>query len=188
MPPAIIFTLVRNLRNEIDGRRILEAQTELDAIRPLSVLRTRAVDIQEEQELSVGSHALLAIIIRHHGIWLQALRQVPRAVLSQFQVFRLNEFLLLQIPVGIAPRTPHHLLIAGYVLAVYRLLQLGFKRAFWANSALPPSPMLSAALSATAESKYSPSSASLAIAPLSGLCRLVMQRSSPCKSFFHFVH
>ena len=128
MPPAIVFTLVRNLRNEIDGRRILEAQTEFDAIRPLSVLRTRTVDIQEEREFSVGSHALLAIIIRHHGIWLQAFRQVPRTVLSQFQVFRLDEFLLLQISVGIAPRTPHHLLIAGYVLAVYRLLQLGFKR------------------------------------------------------------
>ena len=136
MPPAIIFTLVRNLRNEIDGRRILEAQTELDSIRPLMVLRSRSVNIQEERELTVSSHSLLTIIIRHHGIRLQALRQIPGAVFFQLQIFRLDEFLFLQVLVGITPCCPDHLLVAGDILAVNSGMEFGVKRCVFSEFCL----------------------------------------------------
>ena len=128
MPPAIIFTLVRNLRNEIDGRRILEAQTEFDTIRPLMVLRSRSVNIQEERKLTIGSYSLLTIIIRHHRIWFQTLRQIPGAVFCQCQIFWFYELFFLQVLVGIAPGCPYHLLVVGNILAVDSSLELGVKR------------------------------------------------------------
>ena len=128
MPPAIVFALVRNLRNEIDRRRILEAETQFDTIRPFSVLRARTVCVEEERVLTIGSHTLLAVIIRHDRIRLQALRQVPGAVLSQLQFGRLYELFLLQRIVRLAPCCPNHFLIVGYVLVLYCCLKFSVER------------------------------------------------------------
>ena len=59
----------------------------------------------------------------HHGIGLQTAWQIPRITPAQLEVFGSYEFLLLQISVGIAPGSPHHLLIAGYISTLHRLLQ-----------------------------------------------------------------
>ena len=75
-----------------------------------------------------GSHTLLAVIIRHDRIRLQALRQVPGAVLSQLQFGRLYELFLLQRIVRLAPCCPNHLLIVGYVLVLYCCLKLSVER------------------------------------------------------------
>ena len=123
MPPAIVLALVGYLRYEIDGRSILETQPQLDTRLPLCFLWSRAVQIQVERQLPVGRLPLLAIIIRHHGIGLQTAWQIPRITPAQLEVFGSYEFLLLLISVGIAPSSPHHLLIAGYISTLHRLLQ-----------------------------------------------------------------
>ena len=128
MPPAIVFAFVRYLRYEIDGRAILESQSQLYAVLPFVVLRSRTVDIQKERILAVRSHALLTIIIWHYGIRLKTSRNVPRTVLGKLQVFRFHELFFLQTLVGLAPCSPNHLLIAGDVLTLYRKLKLGVGR------------------------------------------------------------
>ena len=107
--PAVPLSLVGNLRNEVEARRVLEHLCEFQARGPFAVARPAAVQIEEER---ISARRLLAFadkIIIERGLRLEAIGQQPFAAVGGVNRFKGNEFFLFKRLIGLLPRLPNRL-------------------------------------------------------------------------------
>ncbi|CCY16290.1 unknown [Prevotella sp. CAG:755] len=113
LPPAVILTGVRDLRNEIERGTVVEVRAKRVPSVPFAVAVARTVQVDEERVDVVGRTPFVAEPIVHHSVGLKVGRQVPHSALLLRKRGERNEFFLVESVIGLAPSRPH--LVAGRV-------------------------------------------------------------------------
>ena len=120
LPPTVIVSFIRNLRDKISRRSIVKTRANDIACAPLVSFGPRAVHIDKERPSGVGfCGSFGSIVIGHHRIRF-ILREVKAAALGLGQRLQLGQFVFGKRTVGSPPRIPDNFLRFGHLVGCQR--------------------------------------------------------------------
>ena len=121
LPPAVVVALVGNLRNEIDGGRVLKLAAEVVGQGKLLVLVARAVQEDVHRIARFGALGCFAFITKiegHDGTRLEVFGQNPAIIVLVRQRREGGQTIFHQLSIGLLPSAPHHFLCAAHVCPI----------------------------------------------------------------------